>query len=47
MSEEDVKLNVFIDDVLLASMPYWLYLLSFDDISEKYPDSSILVEVLK
>lgn len=44
---EDVKLNVFIDDVLLAFMPYWLYLLVFDDILEKYSDSSIFVEVIK
>lgn len=42
---DDIQVNVYVDDVLFGSFPHWAFLLVLEGIYERYPGSSILMEV--
>lgn len=42
---DDTQVNVYVDDVLFGSFPHWAFLLVLDGIKERFPGSSILMEV--
>lgn len=42
---DDIQVNVYVDDVFLGSFPHLDFLLVLDGIKERFPGSSILMEV--